>query len=165
MVEKAFGLMAGYGMQLWAITQDLSQLKRTYGDSWETFISNAGAIQYFGSRDKFTAEYFSSLCGLKTVWSLSHAIGRTVGSSSTSSMSGSSTGTSTSSSETATYSTTQAQLAYPDQLMRMHERKQLLFVETMNPIIADKVPWFEDADLHDKGINLHAEKPKQIAAE
>ncbi|MCV6576794.1 MAG: type IV secretory system conjugative DNA transfer family protein [Cohaesibacter sp.] len=164
MVEKAFGLMAGYGIQIWAIAQDYSQLKRIYRDGWETFISNAGVIQYFGSRDKFTAEYFSSLCGVKTVWSFSSAIGKTFGRS-TSSGQSASTSESVSDSETAAYTTAQRQLAYPDQLMRMDKGKQLLFVENMNPIIADKVPWFEDAELHDKGVNLHAEKPKQIEVE
>src|SRR5690606_14355419 len=41
MVEQAYGLMAGFGMQLWGIVQDLSQLKRIYGDGWETFIGNS----------------------------------------------------------------------------------------------------------------------------
>ena len=52
MVEQAYGLMAGFGMQLWGIVQDLSQLERIYGSGWQTFISNSGVIQYFGSREK-----------------------------------------------------------------------------------------------------------------
>ncbi len=67
-IEQAYGLMAGFGMQLWGIVQDLSQLARVYGEhGWQTFISNSGVIQYFGSRDKMTAEYFSSLCGVTTI--------------------------------------------------------------------------------------------------
>src|SRR5690606_27936265 len=80
MIEQAFGLMAGYGIQLWGVVQDLSQLKRIYGDGWETFISNAGLVQYFGSRDRMTADYFSALCGQTTVWNVSSAISRAVGS-------------------------------------------------------------------------------------
>lgn len=34
MVEQAFGLMAGFGIQLWGIAQDLSQLKSIYGDGY-----------------------------------------------------------------------------------------------------------------------------------
>jgi type IV secretion system protein VirD4 len=67
MVEQAFGLMAGFGMQLWGIVQDLSQLEGIYGKGWETFIGNSGVLQYFGSRDHKTAEYFSKLCGVSTV--------------------------------------------------------------------------------------------------
>jgi len=55
-LEQAYSLMAGFGMQLWGIVQDLSQLARVYGEhGWQTFISNSGVIQYFGSRDKMTA--------------------------------------------------------------------------------------------------------------
>lgn len=67
-LEQAYSLMAGFGMQLWGICQDLSQLARTYGENgYQTFISNSGVIQYFGSRDKMTAEYFSTLCGVTTI--------------------------------------------------------------------------------------------------
>lgn len=62
MIEQAYGLMAGYGMQLWGFVQDLSQLKRIYGEGWQSFIANAGVLQYFGSRDQMSAEYFSKLC-------------------------------------------------------------------------------------------------------
>src|SRR4029453_7621205 len=41
-VVRAYGLMAGYGMQLWAILQDLHQLKSLYGQRAGTFLSNAG---------------------------------------------------------------------------------------------------------------------------
>jgi type IV secretion system protein VirD4 len=151
MVEKAFGLMAGYGLCILAVCQNLSQLKSIYGDGWESFVANAGVIQYFGSRDKFTADYFSSLCGVQTVWSLSNAIGRSVSKSF-----GANGSESTSTSSTETTSAVQRQLAYPDQLMRMDQTKQLVFVGNMNPIIADKKPWFEDSELKDLGVNLHA---------
>jgi type IV secretion system protein VirD4 len=154
MVEKAFGLMAGYGLRILAVCQNLSQVRTIYGDGWESFIANAGVIQYFGSRDKFTAEYFSSLCGVQTVWSLSNAIGRSISKSF-----GANGSDSTSTSSTDTISPVQRQLAYPDQLMRMDPTKQLVFVGNMNPIIADKKPWFEDPDLKDLGVNLHAKDP------
>lgn len=67
MVEQAFALMAGFGMQLWGIVQDLSQLEKIYDKGWETFVGNSGVLQYFGSRDQKTAEYFSKLCGVTTV--------------------------------------------------------------------------------------------------
>ena len=150
MVEQAFGLMAGFGIQLHAICQDLSQLKRIYGDGWETFISNAGVIQYFGSRDQFTAEYFSKLCGVTTVWDISTGLSRALGAS---------RGKDTSTSETTTTSDTtsgkQRQLAYADELMRMPEKTQLVLIENMNPILAEKKPWFKNPELKDLGVNLH----------
>lgn len=150
MVETAFGLMAGYGMQMWGICQDASQLKRIYGDGWETFISNAGVLQYFGSRDKMTADYFSSLCGVTTVWNFSTAFARAVGVSR-----GKDTSHSTTTTTTDTATGTQRQLAYADELMRMPKDKQLLLIDNLNPIIGTKQPWFENPDLKDLGVNLH----------
>lgn len=149
-IETAFGLMAGYGMQLWGICQDASQLKRIYGDGWETFISNAGVLQYFGSRDKMTAEYFSSLCGVTTVWNWSTALARAVGITHSKDTSSSNTTT-----HTDTASGTQRQLIYPDELMRMDKTKQLLLIDNLDPIIADKQPWFKNPALKDLGVNLH----------
>lgn len=65
MVEQAYGLMAGFGLQLWGIVQDLGQLKHIYGDARESFIANSGVVSYFGSPDSVSAEYFSSLCGVR----------------------------------------------------------------------------------------------------
>ena len=42
-VERAFGLMAGYGIQLWPILQDVHQLRATYGQRAGTFLSNAAS--------------------------------------------------------------------------------------------------------------------------
>jgi type IV secretion system protein VirD4 len=151
MVEQAYGLMAGYGVQLWGFVQDLSQLKRIYGDGWETFISNAGVLQYFGSRDKMSADYFSALCGETTVWNFSTAVARAFGQSS------SIGGLSSSESETTTEtsSAVQRKLAYPDQLMRMHATRQLLLIDDLNPVAATKLPWFENPKLKRLGVNLH----------
>lgn len=160
MVEQAFGLMAGYGLQLWGIVQDLSQLKRIYGDGWETFMSNAGMIQYFGSRDRMTAEYFSALCGETTVWDIGTGISRAVGKSS--GQGGISSSDTNTTSEN--MSGKQRKLAYPDELMRMHVKKQLLLIENMNPILAQKLPWFEDPNLKELGRNLHEAQRQTDAA-
>jgi type IV secretion system protein VirD4 len=150
MVEDGYGLMAGFGMQLYGVVQDLAQLKRIYGDGFETFIGNSGLIQYFGSRDRMTAEYFSALCGETTVWNFSSAVSRTFGSSS-----GQGGGSSSNSlGNTDTTAAAQRKLAYPDELMRLPEDTQLIFIENMNPIIAKKVPWFEDETLKSKGVSL-----------
>ena len=149
MVEQAYGLMAGYGIQLWGIVQDLTQLKRIYGESWETFIGNSGVLQYFGSRDRTTAEYFSTLCGVKTVWTLSSAVSRSFSSGNGSSSNGSS------SSETT--SATQRKLVFADELMRLPADKQLILIENLRPISARKVAWFEDPQLQVLGQPIPAQ--------
>lgn len=62
-IESAAGLMAGYGVKLWTVLQDLSQLKTHYPKSWETFLGNAGVLQAFGNIDLTTTEYLSKLLG------------------------------------------------------------------------------------------------------
>ena len=66
-IETAAGYMAGYGVKLWTILQDLTQLKTHYPKSWETFLGNAGIIQAFGTVDATTNEYLSKLLGQTTI--------------------------------------------------------------------------------------------------
>jgi len=162
MVEQAYGLMAGFGMQLWGIVQDLSQLDKIYGKGWETFIGNSGVVQYFGSRDHKTAEYFSKLCGVTTIlkFSFSQAVARAFGwsSSSSSGEKGGSSSSGSSGSTTYSDSTTldvaQRHLAYPDELMVLRDNKQLIMVENLNPIQGKKVLWYEDQNLKTLGISF-----------
>src|SRR4051794_40204376 len=65
-VVRAYGLMAGYGMQLWAILQDLHQLKSLYGPRAGTFLSNAGVTQIFNVNDVETAAWVSKTLGTTT---------------------------------------------------------------------------------------------------
>ena len=62
-IEKAAGLMAGYGVKLWTILQDLGQLKRHYKESWETFLGNAGVLQFFANADLTTLQWLSTRMG------------------------------------------------------------------------------------------------------
>jgi type IV secretion system protein VirD4 len=62
-VETAAGLMAGFGVKLWVVLQDLTQIKRHYQDSWETFISNAGVATFWANADQTTLEYISQRLG------------------------------------------------------------------------------------------------------
>ncbi|WP_082745898.1 MULTISPECIES: type IV secretory system conjugative DNA transfer family protein [unclassified Sphingomonas] len=66
-VERAMGLMAGYGLQLWPILQDMHQLRATYGERAGTFLSNAGVVQAFGVNDHATADMLSRTIGDTTI--------------------------------------------------------------------------------------------------
>lgn len=153
MVEQAYGLMAGFGMQLWGIVQDLSQLERIYDKGWETFIGNAGVLQYFGSRDQKTAEYFSKLCGVTTIekTSISNSIARAFGSSSP----GGGSNESTTHTESTNTDVAQRHLAFADELMVMRKGDQLLIVEEINPIRARRSNWYADPELKSLGVDLH----------
>ncbi len=66
-VERAMGLMAGYGLQLWPILQDIHQLRSLYGKNAGTFLSNAGVLQAFGVNDFDTADMLSKTMGRETI--------------------------------------------------------------------------------------------------
>lgn len=62
-IERAAGYVAGFGVKLWSILQDLSQLKDIYPRRWETFVGNAGVLIAFGNADLTTQEYLSKRIG------------------------------------------------------------------------------------------------------
>ena len=66
-IETAAGLMAGFGVKLWSVLQDLTQLQTHYPKSWETFLGNAGVIQAFGNADITTTEHLSKRLGMTQV--------------------------------------------------------------------------------------------------
>jgi len=70
-IEDAAGQIAGYGVKLWPILQDLGQLKALYKERWETFMGNAGILQFFGNNDLTTLEWVSKRLGSTTIEQLS----------------------------------------------------------------------------------------------
>ena len=62
-IETAAGLMAGFGVKLWPIIQNVGQLKQHYSKSWETFIANAGIVTAFGVSDSETLKVLSDCLG------------------------------------------------------------------------------------------------------
>jgi len=65
-IEKSVSYARGYGLQLWFILQDLTQLQNLYGKGWETFIAQRGALTAYAPQDLTTSRYLSELCGNKT---------------------------------------------------------------------------------------------------
>jgi type IV secretion system protein VirD4 len=58
-MERAAAYFPGFGVKLWAILQDTTQLERYYKNSWETFLGNAGLVQCFANGDQATLTYIS----------------------------------------------------------------------------------------------------------
>jgi len=75
MLEKAAGLMAGYGVKLWTIVQDLTQIKKLYRESWESFLANSGTSLFFANNDMTTLEWISRRMGETEV--IRETIGKT----------------------------------------------------------------------------------------
>jgi len=141
-VERAMGLMAGYGLQLWPILQDMSQLKALYGERANTFVANAGILQVFGVNDSETAQWLSRTMGKETITyetksgkprdpvqdSLSeHVTGR--------------------------------DLMTPDEIMQLSPLLQLLRAQGKPPIIAQKLRYYDDPEFQ----NLAAPQDRKRA--
>ncbi len=62
-LENAAGQIAGFGVRLWTIIQDIGQLKALYKDRWQTFLGNSGLIQIFGLNDLESLEWVSKRLG------------------------------------------------------------------------------------------------------
>jgi type IV secretion system protein VirD4 len=132
-VERAMGLMAGYGLQLWPILQDMSQLRALYGARANTFVANAGVLQAFNVNDHETAKWLSQLMGQATVGyeTSSHRPGDPPSTSS---------------------HVTGRDLLTPDEVMRLAPHLQLLRVQGRPVIVAAKLRHYADPEFQ----GLHA---------
>lgn len=130
-IEKAAGLIAGYGVRLWPIIQDLSQLKRHYKEGWETFMGNAGLLQVFGNADLTTLKYVSERLGQSTVVNVSK------GEISTGQALGGFSGESLSQSSVPLMTTDEIAFHFSRQ-----SGQQILLWSGSNPIAAERVEYF-----------------------
>lgn len=126
-VERAMGLMAGYGLQLWPILQDMSQLRDLYGARANTFVANAGVLQCFGVNDFETAKWLSQMIGRETTGyqTESHRPGDAPSTS---------------------YNVTARDLMTPDEIMQLPPHVQLLRVQGKPVMLARKLRYFADKE-------------------
>ena len=124
-IEMGLGYLAGYGVTIWTFIQDLSQLKNTYKDKWESFLANCSVRCAFGTNDVDTAKVLSDMLGQSTIRVKS--TGQSDGGSS------------------ANFSETSRALMTPDEIMVMPFDSQLIFIQGMRPIVAEKIMYFKDS--------------------
>jgi type IV secretion system protein VirD4 len=133
-VERAMGLMAGYGVQLWPILQDIHQLRATYGQRAGTFLSNAGVLQVFGVNDNDSARLVSDLLGQETV--VFQTMGRALDS------------------EKSGLSFSEQHVARPllttDEVRNLPRDALLLFLAGQHPIIGCKLRYYRDHEFKGK---------------
>jgi len=133
-VERAMGLMAGYGVQLWPICQDIHQLRALYRDRAGTFFSNAGALQIFGVNDYDSAKLVSDLLGQETV--MFETMSRALDAEET----GISFGV----------QHVGRPLLTPDEVRTLRPDLQLLFLAGQRPIVATKLAYHADREFAGK---------------
>ncbi|MCS5602504.1 MAG: type IV secretory system conjugative DNA transfer family protein [Paracoccus sp.] len=129
-VERGMGLMAGYGIQLWPILQDLSQLRDLYGARAGTFLANAAVQQVFGVNDLDTAKWLSESIGRETAYghSESHQPGEPA---------------------SLTTAPLARDLLTPDEIMQMPAHLQLLRVQGQPVMLAEKLRYYADPEFRD----------------
>ncbi|WP_425075058.1 type IV secretory system conjugative DNA transfer family protein [Sagittula sp. S175] len=126
-VERAMGLMAGYGLQLWPILQDMSQLKDLYGERAGTFIANAGVQQVFGVNDFETAKWLSQMIGQETAGFQTDSFKPGDGPSFSNNLTG-------------------RDLLTPDEIMQLPPDRQLLRVQGQATAVAQKLRYYTDPE-------------------
>lgn len=126
-VERAMGLMAGYGLQLWPILQDMSQLKDLYGERAGTFIANAGVQQVFGVNDFETAKWLSQMMGQETAGFQTDSFKPGDGPSFSNNLTG-------------------RDLLTPDEIMQLRPENQLLRVQGQATAVAQKLRYYTDPE-------------------
>lgn len=141
-LAQAYGLMAGYGVQLWAILQDLHQLKALYGERHGTFLANAAVIQVFNVADIDTAQWVSRTLGVTTETFI--AQGTSTNTGSTSSLKGGSS--SSGEGETWSEQRVRRDLLTPDEVMRLADHMMLVLRPGRDPLLAGKVRHYADAE-------------------
>lgn len=62
-LEQAAAQLASFGVRMWPIVQNVTQLSSLYHGNWETYLSGAGAVQAFGVNDHATSEYLVKRLG------------------------------------------------------------------------------------------------------
>ena len=130
-VERAMGLMAGYGLQLWPILQDMSQLRDLYGERAGTFIANAGVQQVFGVNDFETAKWLSQMIGQETTGFQTDSYKPGDNPSFSNNLTG-------------------RDLLTPDEIMQMPPELQLLRVQGQPSALAQKLRYYADPEF--KGL-------------
>jgi type IV secretion system protein VirD4 len=129
-VENAASLAAGYGVQMWSVFQDVPQMKDLYKERWQSFVGNAGVRVAFNLDDVESAEYWSRFVGgrlIETKHISQNEMGYTTGQS---------------------QSEVMRPLLAPEQIMKVFAADRMLVLpQGSSPIIADRVPYYEDEKL------------------
>lgn len=133
-IESAAGYMAGFGLILWSVLQDLGQLKRHYREGWETFLGNAGLVQAFGNTDATTLDYLQKRLGDRAILTENiSSQGLQAGQTSVS------------------HGIQTVPLLRAEEIARTFSRasgRQLVLPAGRRPVIASRVPWPADKTLH-----------------
>lgn len=148
-VRDAYGLMRGYGLRLWTFWQDMSQLRRLYGDGWETILANSGVAQFFGIADQATAKLVSEMIGRATVVAEGFNVGHR-GDFQAGEQSG----------HGDNFGAVARDLITPDEVRGLPGNRQIVMVQGAKPFLLPKLSYLRDREFQ----GLFADNPQHAAA-
>jgi type IV secretion system protein VirD4 len=138
-IESGVGYLAGYGISLWMFIQDLSQIKEDY-PKWASLIANCSVRMAFGTNDFDTAKILSDMMGTTTVRVEGEGTSKEKGQW----FGGGNVNVSSNISETS------RPLMTPDEVMRMPNDSQVIFMQGCRPIMAEKIRYYADPEFKGK---------------
>lgn len=126
-LAEALTLLPGYGVRVWAIVQDLSHLEQVYGrETASIILSQAEVKQFFAVQDMDLAQRLSRLMGERSIITRNYSLGQEeadpVGVS---------------------VAERGVSLMMPQEIMGLPAERQLLFVKSAPPVLAEKVPYWD----------------------
>ena len=128
-LAEALTLLPGYGVRVWAIVQDLSQLVQVYGrETANLIMSQAEVKQFFAVQDFDLAQRLARLLGERSIITRSYNLGQSAEDE-----------IGVSASERG------VPLMLPQEIMALPEDQQLLLVKNAPPVLAEKVPYWNVA--------------------
>ncbi len=126
-VADSLADLAGYGVRMVNIIQGLSQLDQHYRREGRESMTQNSAIQvYFAANDETTAKYVSERLGTKTIRTLAKS--DPGGLSPTTHMT----------------SYTKRDLMLPEEVRRLPDDREIVFVEGARPVLARKIRYYKD---------------------
>ncbi|MDQ2733580.1 MAG: type IV secretory system conjugative DNA transfer family protein [Pseudomonadota bacterium] len=129
---KALGYLSGYNLRLLTIVQAQSQLDSAYGDKdSRSMVTNHAVQLLFAPREQRDANEYSEMLGTFTEKSDSKGKSRNFGA-----RGGSSHSTNTSDQRRA--------LLMPQEFKELGTEKEVILVENVKPILADKIRYYSD---------------------
>ena len=132
-LQIAAGQLAGSGVRLWVIVQNLGQLQEHYNKGWETFVANAGVITAFGNADVGTLEYLCGKLGKRTV-----LITRSSNASPSAQLSGANP------TQEDLRDTALAEMDELAQLLDREKKRVLVLAAGRQPVILERLLYYED---------------------
>lgn len=128
-LSESLTLLPGLGVRVWIIVQSLDQLRAVYGrETTSTILSQAEVQQFFAVQDHGLAKMLSDALGQRTVKTLSVNLGRK---------------------EDDDPGESRAEAARPlmsaDEIRMMGKSEQILLIQSLPPIRAQRVPFWSVA--------------------